>query len=417
MRMGGLSMPSLASRWTLTLRTLACAAVIAGSAGVAPAAGPPLPRQLRLKGGALQAAGAPLFHLERGADGRLGLGIRARVGSAASAASVEHPAPDTGAFEVWPVAGSGQGDFRFKGRFRVESSDGLIGLAVVTPKGRWYIAGTVQGRSGPVVDLSRSSEGWKSVSRAKASFSPRAGSWFWLEVDVAVLKGTRQWTVWAWNDRQAKPAEPLVVASEPLGESPRDLQLGVWTAGTGERRVEELTLELLVEKRGGKGSGTGTAPSWPMDLSPGERGGVTVETGEVEAKPLSTSKEDGGRYADEGATGRFKRAMESSTPGCNRFRYNYYGTAPDVAGSEAFLSLSPIDNDCDGLFDEDPPGWGDEDGDGEVDEDPGCEHTLSWISSDSQLGDWSTGEVEAPFVYLFEFCPFRVWVGFLHIDG
>ncbi|NOZ95862.1 MAG: hypothetical protein GXP47_14150, partial [Acidobacteria bacterium] len=404
-------------RLNATARTLGCMVLALTLTAPAWTAGPPVPRELRLRGGSLHAANVTVFQSVRGADGRLGLGVKARVGSVAGAASVEHPAPQTGAFQVWAVPGSGRGSFHFKGRFYTDSADGLIGLALVTPKGEWYIAGTVSGKTGLSVDLSRSSEGWKGIDRSTSSFAPAPGSWFWIEVDVSSSKGMREWKVFAWGDEKAGPGSPLVTASEPAEEYGRDFQVGVWTAGTGERRVEQLSLELLLGNTGAGGTGTGRAPSWPLNLSPAAKGGITATTGEVEAKPLTTGKEDVSRYADEREVGRFRRTMESSTPGCNRFRYNYYGTAPEVADSEAFLSLSPIDNDCDGLFDEDPPGWGDEDGDGQEDEDPGCEHTLSWISSDSQLGDWSTGEVQVPFVYLFQFFPFRVWVGFLHIDG
>jgi len=234
--------------------------LLVGGTLSASSVGPPLPRQLRLQRGALQSAGARVFQLARGADGRLGLGIRARVGSVASGASARHPAPETGAFQVWPVAGSGRGDFHLKGRLYAESADGLIGLAVVTPKGEWYIAGTVPGRTGPVVDLSRSSEGWKTVSRAKSAFSPAPGRWFWVEVDVAVSKDAREWRVFAWGDEQAKPGQPLVTASEPLPEMPRDLQVGVWAAGSGERRVEQLTLELLAGKAAGGDAETERRP-------------------------------------------------------------------------------------------------------------------------------------------------------------
>ncbi|NOZ79671.1 MAG: hypothetical protein GXP48_10930, partial [Acidobacteria bacterium] len=380
--------------------------------------GQEISRQLRVQWGArpeLVRAKTRVFRMERDAGGRLGLDVHARVGSAVAGASAIHPAPPQGAFQVWPVAGLGRASFRFKGRMYADSPDGLIGLAIVTPDGGWYIAGLVPGRSGARVDLSRSTGDWEALSRAQTTFSPRPGTWFWVEVDATRKKGRREWRVYAWGDGQSGPGEPLVTATEDIDAKGRGFQAGVWTAGSGNRRVEQLTLQMLQGKL--VTDATTKAQSWPLSVSPAPDEGARVKTSQVKAQPLEASKEQANHFAGVKIVSRFKKEMASSTPGCNRFRYNYYGTAPSVAGSEGFLQLSPIDNDCDGLFDEDPPGWGDEDGDGQVDEDPGWEHTLSWISSDSQLGKWSTGEVRAPFVYLFQFFPFRVWVGFLHIDG
>ncbi len=79
--------------------------------------------------------------------------------------------------------------------------------------------------------------------------------------------------------------------------------------------------------------------------------------------------------------------------------------------------MSPLDNDCDGRFDEDPAGGGDQDHDGRVDEDGRWESTLSWQSNDSRLGAWSTGDVDGLILTVVQLVPYRVWLGFLYANG
>ncbi|MCP4548623.1 MAG: hypothetical protein GY835_19375, partial [bacterium] len=83
----------------------------------------------------------------------------------------------------------------------------------------------------------------------------------------------------------------------------------------------------------------------------------------------------------------------SSFP-CNPYKYHYSGYGPGYQGSSAVLHLPPVDNDCDGQFNEDPIDGLDNDGDGDLDEDPVfCgDSILSWLSDDSRLGEIATGD-------------------------
>jgi hypothetical protein len=90
-------------------------------------------------------------------------------------------------------------------------------------------------------------------------------------------------------------------------------------------------------------------------------------------------------------------AAQSAKLGCDGYQFHLEGSAPGLPGSSATLDLPPIDNDCDGLFNEDGVNGRDDDGDGEIDEDSGwdTDSFVAWSSFDGALGKLVTGDVSA----------------------
>jgi len=111
---------------------------------------------------------------------------------------------------------------------------------------------------------------------------------------------------------------------------------------------------------------------------------------------------------------------QDKTLTCDPYAFHYAGHAPAwPSSSSAQLSVPPVDNDCDGEFNEDPYDGHDNDGDGAVDEDPGWlfDCFISWSSSDPELGELSAVD-EPAIIALVRLCwPSRSFLGFAAAPG
>ncbi len=393
--------------------TAALAAVLPAASSAATSAPDGAPRQVAVRASAqgvpaLAPLGAPVFREVVSDDGAPVLEVAARTGGSVNPLSASHPAPGSGAMYLQPLVVQGS-TVRMRGRFSLDPGLGLAGLAATRRDGTWVLAGLVPGAAGIDVALSRSNGSWSGEPK-RGSFVVPAGGWFWLEAEVVDAGTSRAWRVFAWNDGEPRPEVPVAEASEGLDGGSALAEAGVWASGSGLRRFGELVVEVGAQPSAAAGAAAASPPSVRVTPS----GAVELEvarTGEtVRIEPDAFD-----RFATRG-----ERATASAAFGggramgtCDGFKFRYSGQASSYPGSQAFLRLSPIDNDCDGLFDEDPSGGGDQDGDGRTDED-GPESKLDWLSNDSRFGVWGTGPVDASLGYVILYFPFRVYCVFAY---
>ena len=273
-------------------------------------------------------------------------------------------------------------DVRVRVRLRDEDPDGSVGLGMVGPDGRWYLARV--GADGP--ELVRSSGRWTSIERAHSPVSS-AGSWMWLEIELGREGAQRRWSVRAWPEAAERPAEAGVVAHENLSDAQGELIPAIWSNGDGSGHAADLEVHSLTTI-----GNVPEAEGWPIEAI-GDR--VDFADPRIDDSRISMAAIDV-KHSAPLVLEEQQLKTTSSFP-CNPYQYRFMGAAPSYPGSNATIGLPPVDHDCDGLYNEDGVNGVDDDGDGLVDEDPShwADWLLNWSSEDSRHGAVASGDVAA----------------------
>ena len=274
---------------------------------------------------------------------------------------------------------------------------------MVDDQGAWVAAGVSAGE--PV--LVPSDGRWVATI---ADNVPVVSGTMWVELEIESRGADRTWRLRLWADGSPRPDAPIATVSEPRPEGPGEMFVGAWMAG--DARVADLTA-LALEASRSVAPAVGAA--WPVDLD-GDTVDLTLAGHEARSLSLRAldAVEPAAKAASAGPS--LKTGLSFS---CNPYRYHFTGYAPGLPGSSALLHLPPVDNDCDGAFNEDPVNWHDDDGDGLVDEDSAWwgDDLLNWTSSDSRLGDLATGDTGALILSVRHCWPTRIYLVFATVTG
>jgi len=286
-------------------------------------------------------------------------------------------------------------DVRVRVRLRVEDSQGTIGLSLVSPEHGWYLAAL----AADGFNLRRSVGSWTSIEH-RGIFSPTIREWFWLEIELGRDGADRRWSVTAWPDGTDRPNEPSIIAHERLTDVIAGLSPAVWSQGLANGTAADLEVQTLITS-----NPNANIDGWPVDVS-GDR--VEFSDSRIDGSRLSFADIDQKHVAAQPTLNQTQLKTLSSFP-CNPYANRFVGAAPLFGGSTAILGLPGVDHDCDGEFNEDWIDGLDNDGDGLVDEDPGqcADWLLNWSSDDTKHGSVSSGDTTAMILIIR-----RIWPSF-----
>jgi hypothetical protein len=277
-------------------------------------------------------------------------------------------------------------------REAIEASGGVV---VADRQGFWLRAGLGPDGAG----LLESSAAFQ-IDRSAGDLANGADDrWIAVELEAASSSGRTRWSLRLWPADGERPVEPTLQATMPEPPARDGWRPGVWTGATGRLTVADLTAQTLSSSRLTM-SGGGTA--WPLRF---DGTGIESTAGVAKAaERLELSEIDALRSQAHG----FGKC-ETSFP-CNPYLWHFAGAAPQHPGSAAELHLPPLDNDCDGAFNEDGINGYDDDGDGLVDEDSSwCgDGLLNWRSVDDEFGEVVTGDIGAAILVIRVCWPARV---------
>jgi len=278
---------------------------------------------------------------------------------------------------------------------RYDASEGLIAPALVDGNGVVFRA--LPARGGSEAEILRSSGRWIETTRIEhTEIVPN--EFYRFEFEVVRRGATRTWSLRIWAVGEDRPDRPEVVSVENCDDGSSSLRAAFWFEGKGRREARDLEL-TGIEGRGALVPGPDEV--WPVAVidkafslkAPGlAKSEIGIELQRLDVIPELSS-------------GRVRGKIATSFP-CDAYFHHFDGYAPGFPGSWAAVGLPPIDNDCDGAFNEDPWNWRDDDGDGLVDEDTVLgDGYLNWSSHDDTIGDFVTGDHGAVILFYRRFWP------------
>lgn len=292
--------------------------------------------------------------------------------------------------------------------FKYEPSEGLIAPALIDLDGGLYRFLPADGDS--EAEILRSGGAWDSVSHTGHT-QIEGGRWYCSEIEVVRQSRTRTWSLRIWAKGSNRPEEAEYSAVESFDQSPSPLRAGFWTSGDGLRQARDLQTSGLVA-RGSLVPESGK--NWPLAIVDGaiefDSPAFAKKKTRIELKSLDSTQTS----TPEAARGKLATSFA-----CDAYYHHFGGYAPGHPDSWAALRLPPVDNDCDGAFNEDPWNWRDDDGDGLVDEDNYWgDSYLNWSSEDDVMGGVATGDHGAIILFYRHWWPVAEdFLGFATISG